>query len=172
MKKIIFSAAAAAMLLSCNSDDNNDSTNVSVEGTWELTKFELTEEVDLDNDGTASANLMDQTECFNNSTLVFDADNTADFNIESLDVEIQPVEGGTEGEYEYVVTCEGVETNTYTYTTSNNVVTVDTGTLPIALTRDGNKLTFAIPQFGSIPVEENGEITTLQTGAYLEFTKQ
>ena len=86
------------MLLSCSSDDNNDNNNVSVEGTWELTKFELTEEVDLDNDGTASADIMGQTECFNNSTLVFDADNTADFNIESLDVEIQPVEGGAEGE--------------------------------------------------------------------------
>lgn len=172
MKKLLCTAVAAAMLLSCNSDDNNDNNNVSVEGTWKLTRFELTEEVDLDNDGTASADLMSQTECFNNSTLVFDADATADFNIEGFEVDIQPVEGGAEGEYEYVVTCDGVETNTYTYTTSNNLVTVDTGTLPIALTRDGNKLTFALPQFGVIPVEENGEIVTLQTGAYLEFTKQ
>jgi len=171
MKKILFTAAAAAML-SCSSDDNNDNNNVSVEGTWELTKFELTEEVDLDNDGSASPDLMDQTDCFTNSTIVFEADNSVDFNIEGLDIEIQPVEGGAEGEYEYVITCEGVDTNTYTYTTSDNVVTVDTGTLPIALTRDGNKLTFALPQFGSVPVEQNGEVVMVQTGAYLEFTKQ
>lgn len=165
MKKL-FLGAAALLALSCSSDD--DGGNVSVEGTWKLTKFELTEGIDFDNDGTASTNLRAETGCFNNSTIVFDDNDAVTFNMESIDVEPQEVEGG----FDYTVTCEGASASSGTYTVSNNAVTINTGGDPVAFTRNGNKLTFAIPESITVPIEQDGEIVETEIGAYIEFTKQ
>lgn len=90
MKKL-FLGAAALLALSCSSDD--DGGNVSVEGTWKLTKFELTDGIDFNNDGTASTNLRAETGCFTNSTIVFEDNDAVTFNMESIDVEPEEVEG-------------------------------------------------------------------------------
>jgi hypothetical protein len=167
MKRLFFIGTAAMLALSCSSDDDNDG-NVSVEGTWKLTKFELTESADLNNDGNATNNLLSETNCFNNSNIVFSGDGTGTINIGSMNADIQLV-NGSETEYEYTVECEEPTPSNFDYTVSDNIITIDDSA---ALTRSGNKLTFAIAQFTSVPVEENGEITYIPAGVYMELTKQ
>lgn len=166
MKKLIFMGAAAMLALSCSSDD--DGGNVSVEGTWKLTKFEITEGIDFNNDGTASTNLRLETGCFNNSSVIFSDDNEVTFSMESIDVEPQEVEGG----FDYTVDCSAPNSSSGTYTVANNAVTINTGGDPVAFTRNGNKLTFAIPESITVPIEQDGEIVQTELGAYIEFTKQ
>lgn len=155
------------MALSCSSDDDNN-RKPSVEGTWKLTKFELSQGIDFNNDGTASQNIMAETDCFNNSTVVFEDNGAVTFSMQSFDADPAAVEGG----FDYTVTCNAADPSTGTYTATSNVVTIDTGGDPIAFTRNGNKLTFAIPETLTVPIEQDGEIVEAEIGAYIEFTKQ
>ena len=168
MKKLFLIGAMAALGLSCSSDDDGGS-NVSVEGTWKLTKFETTEGIDFNNDGTASKNLIAETGCFGSSNIVFGDSDVVIFSMQSIDADTATNE---DGGYDYTTTCDPASPTTGTYSVSDNSVTLNAGTSPIALTRSGNKLTYSIPESFNVPVEQNGEIVEVQMGAYIEFTKQ
>lgn len=79
MKKITLLIAFAAMALSCSDDDN---APVSLNGTWKLTYVNLhTDAADLNGDGIASENYMDESSCMDNTTIIFDPNNTATFGL-------------------------------------------------------------------------------------------
>lgn len=177
MKKIIALAAVALMGISCSDDDSSETNggSTSIEGTWELTAFTLNEEADLDNDGTASTDMMAESGCYSNSNLMFSSNNVATINIEELEIDLDLVVG-TEDSYEYSIDCIGATPEVAAYTVAGNTVNItvtdgeDSESIP--LVKSNNTLTLTIPEFVDVPVEENGNISYSFVGATLVFTKQ
>lgn len=60
-------------LASCSKDDSNE---VTVIGTWELTTWTVNIPVDLNNDTVKSTNLLDESVCENNELLIFETNGT------------------------------------------------------------------------------------------------
>ena len=136
---------------SCSSDNNDNPTQV--DGTWKLTAWNVGESYDLNNDGTASSNLLDEMDCYNNETIVF-ANNTATYMSTSYaDIYFEATGGGsTEGTY--TIECEQeIENSPAAYTVSGNTVTItetyeEDGQVyeeVIVATLNGNTLSFVIP---------------------------
>ena len=169
MKKLVMMAFVAMAMVSC-SDDDNENTNVELTGNWKLTAFTLDQGIDLNNDGTASTNLMTESNCYNNSTLVFGASNAATFNIQELDIDYDVVTG-TQNSYEYSVDCLAGENETTTYTVSGNNVTFSAGGENLVFIQNGNKLTATFTG-GGVPVNDNGDTDFQLLTGKVEFTKQ
>ncbi len=89
----LFAISIALFFTSCSSDDDNGGDGepdmVSLVGTWELTSASGALPVDLDMDGNASANLLEELPCFEDTIVVSD-DNTYNQNVTEIDVNITP----------------------------------------------------------------------------------
>jgi len=87
----LFAISFALFFTSCSSDDDNggDPTTVSLVGTWKLTSASGALPVDLNMDGTASTNLLEELSCFEDTIEVSD-DNTYSQNVTEIDVSITP----------------------------------------------------------------------------------
>ena len=92
MKKMKFVfgllAIAAFGLTSCNNDDENNNVDNSngIAGTYELKEFRTPTETDINRDNTPHANQADETDCYDNSKLKFNADNTFSYDYRSVTV--------------------------------------------------------------------------------------
>lgn len=177
MKKIIALAAVALLGISCSDDDSSETNggSTSIEGTWKLTAFTLNEGADLNNDGTASTDMISESGCYSNSSLVFSTNNVATINIEELEIDLDLVVG-TEDSYEYSIDCVEATPEVAAYAVAGNTVNItvtdgeDSETIP--LVKSNNTLTLTIPEFVDVPIEENGNVTYSFVGASLVFTKQ
>lgn len=159
MKQITLLALAAALFISCSDDDTN---NVPIDGTWELTYVKMPgEPVDMNDDGIASDNAMDETNCMNSNSIIFGENNTATFGLTCLSE------------------AEGPETVTYEVSGnyvefSYHVQLVPGFIKKTKYKRSGNKLiaTFAGDSSDYVPGEgEFGDIS-LFYGATFTYTKQ
>lgn len=77
--KILFTIVTAfTILTACSNDDDNNNVNPNAEfaGTYNLTSLSAPQEVDYNQDGTASFNLMNETVCYNDSQIVLNEDMT------------------------------------------------------------------------------------------------
>jgi hypothetical protein len=90
----------ASVLLSCSSDKDEDDSRISQEqlnaivGTWALVEYNVNPPQDVDNDGTASENLVDELDCLSGSlsfTSEFSWSRTA------IQVNATPITGGAFG---------------------------------------------------------------------------
>lgn len=141
-----------------NLDDFNQVTSVS--GSYLMTAFNTSIPTDLNNDGTASTNQMNETTCFNNSILVLNQDNTFVISSKGIDIvtdgvnqslscfmdpnimgtwtlsgntlTIQYTEGGLQYSEQFIVSG-----NTLVYTLNNTEIVGTTSTnVPVYLTAD------------------------------------
>lgn len=107
---------ASALIISCSSDDG-ESDGSSIVGTWDAIEFNMGEAVDLNDDGTASDNLLDELDCFA-STVTFTAD--GGYSTATTGIYFEASESS------FFITCDGVETTSGTYTLDGNtLVTID-----------------------------------------------
>ncbi|OIQ21799.1 MAG: hypothetical protein BM557_03125 [Flavobacterium sp. MedPE-SWcel] len=171
MKKLVALAAVAFLSLSCSDEDNtvvNTDEEITIDGTWNLTSFNLEQAIDLNNDGTESTDMIAETGCFNNSSLVFDTEDSVLMNFQEIDIDLDIVTG-TEDMYEFAIECLDAITETATYNVVGNQVFItiqdeDNSDLEetIILTQSENTLTVTIPEYTEIPDlfnddEENDE---------------
>lgn len=129
MKKVLLFASAAAMLASCSDDDNNGSSGIN--GTWKVTAFTSSTPSDMNGDGTATGDIIAETGCYNNMTLVLSGSNTAVLNAQEASIDL---DNGS-------LTCETLAPETGTYVQSGNQVTVTIDGDAVVMTKSGNKLT-------------------------------
>jgi hypothetical protein len=173
MRKLLIASLITIVLLfltSCTSDDDNSSSNDMLSGTWKLTAFNSSTAYDLNYDGNACVNLLDEADCLENETLVFGSNNTVvsnntsfidiDIDIDlDLDLEIGLVVGTTH-EFTFLVDCEeDIYSFSLTYTKNGNTIIFnDQGDL-LQGTVSGNALSFVME--GEIDIaDENGLSTT------------
>lgn len=64
-KRTICYALSLLLLMACSSDDGGDTGPQGIEfaGTWMLTQINLSSAIDANNDGTTSANLLEEVAC-------------------------------------------------------------------------------------------------------------
>ena len=99
LKTLLFALAATAFFTSCSSDDDsNDNNGPDIEGTYNLVSVDIAEEVDFNQDGTASSNLMMESFCYEGSFITLNEDKTFTFAINFVDFTAQTGCNTEEGE--------------------------------------------------------------------------
>jgi hypothetical protein len=152
----------------CSTDNE---PNEALEGTWKLTGWIGEEPIDLNNDGTESVNFLDEMDCYENETIVFNADNTAVAMSTSYASFIFDIETGTTNEYDYTIECEFENENTnMTWIQNGDTVTVDDGSAVSDFTLNGNQLSILIPE-GFLAFSSDFTATTSQDLTFI-YTKQ
>lgn len=120
--------------VSCSSDNDTE----SIEGVWKLTAWNVAGGFDINKDGVASINILDEIDCVNNETLHFETNgivsSTASFNPE---INIALLTGTTD-EYVFDVVCDdaGVISFASSYSRSGDVVVINNRDALI----DGNQI--------------------------------
>ncbi|MEM1003320.1 MAG: lipocalin family protein [Bacteroidota bacterium] len=150
MKKLIFRLLVISPLLfmSCPEDDDGvTDENSDLIGTWQLTAWNSDTAYDIDGDGTASINLLDEIDCLAFETLIFNNDNSAEVNTtSSLEIEIE-LEDGDVNDFTLDVSCE-FENDSFilTWTRNGNEITLiedDFVDESLVANLSGNTLTFS-----------------------------
>ena len=137
MKKIIFVLTVITLVLTSTScfTDADDKT---INGVWALTEWNIEDGFDINNDGIINTNILNEIDCVNNETLVFESTGVVSSNFTfNPTIEIALV-NGTSNNYIFNVVCdeEGFISFATTFTINGNVILINgsEGTL------EGNKL--------------------------------
>ncbi len=144
-----------------------------MEGTWLLTAWNaVNEPVDINNDGTASTNLLDEMDCYTNETLVFNANGTGTNNSTSYADFAFDIVVGTTNEFNYTVDCiEEIETTNITWSQNGNTVTIGDEFGDFDWTLNGNQLSILVPEGFIAFNSEDVEVSTSQDLMFV-YTKQ
>lgn len=107
---------ASMLIVSCSSDDGDASDDgASIVGVWDAIEFNTAIGLDLNDDGTASSNLLDELDCFEVSS-TFTEEGTFTSTSSSILFE------GTD--IDFTLSCDdGVETNSGTYVLNGSALT-------------------------------------------------
>jgi hypothetical protein len=156
MRYFLMFAIVAFVFVSCNDDEvtiDDGGDSVSVEGNFRLTEFNTENGYDFNEDGTASPNLITETNCYLNETVVFNADLSGEFTSTSFAEIILEVDANDN--YSYTVECiEETDVTAFTWTQSNNTVEVTIEGTIIEGTIDGNILVLVIPSGFTQEIED------------------
>ena len=122
MNKLLFVLCFVSLLLtSCSGEDQDE---ISVVGTWRLTTWNVADGFDINNDGAVSTNILDEIECTNDETLIFEAKGVVSSNkTYNPDIDIALLEGTTD-EYTFRVTCDEQGVIGFATTYSQSIGTV------------------------------------------------
>lgn len=175
MKKIFLLGCLFVILVSCSSDDSvplNETDNLL--GLWRLTEWNTETAFDINEDGTASTNLLNEIDCLNNETITFNASNTAFVDTtSSLDIEVY-LETGTTNSFEFDVDCD-FETDSFVLNwnrTENQILLIEEGfeDEPLIAVIDGNTLTFTLTD-ALVVYDDNFEVEFTEDFTIV-YTKQ
>ncbi len=121
MNKLFFLLCFALFLTGCSEEDSGD---ISIVGTWKLTAWNVADGFDINDDGIASTNILDEIECTNNETLIFEANGVVASN-KTFNPEIAIIlQEGTTNNYMFNVTCDKQGVIGFATTYSQNIDTV------------------------------------------------
>lgn len=76
---LLLAVAGCMATVSCSSDDdanNNNDPNADIVGTYRMTAQNSPVAIDYDGNGTSSANMMTESNCYNNTVMTINADGT------------------------------------------------------------------------------------------------
>jgi len=140
----VFSASIDA-LDSCN----NGQSVSDIIGTWQLTAWLVQNGLDLNNDGSANLNLLDEMDCYNNETIVFNTDNRAFINSRSFAEIVVEFEAGSTNSFDYFINCieeENITTATWTEDGDSITLAYDGTDEEIQFTLETNQLSLLVPE--------------------------
>ncbi|RNC87145.1 MAG: hypothetical protein ED556_06905 [Winogradskyella sp.] len=148
-----------------------DPTNELI-GTWLLTAWIGEEPIDLNNDGTENVNFLEEMDCYNEETLVFNDDGTgASVSTSFAEIEIF-LEIGTTNQVDFNVTCIDEDSTTdFTWTQTDMTVTITDVFGTNDWTLDGNTLSILIPEGFSVINVDDATVNTIQDLTFV-YTKQ
>jgi hypothetical protein len=144
LRSFLFLLSFSALLFSCGSDDDSGNNNepAPVIGVWDLVELNVSPAQDIDQDGTASANILDELNCVSGTLTINDV-GTWSLNLSG--VSVTSITGGL-----FDIRCNPTQNfNSGTWAFQNNQLTLFQGIDPIVLTLNGDQLTNLIG--GSLP---------------------
>lgn len=115
-----------AFFASCTSDDTPHSGNASIIGVWKLSAWNVDEGFDINNDGIANTNLLNEIDCSRNETLFFDDKGVVSLNTTfSPDISIALLNQESP-KYHFNVECdtEGIISLAASYSVNDSVVLI------------------------------------------------
>ena len=154
-----------------NGGGNNGGGQTSLVGTYKMTAFNTSVPTDLNGDGVASTNQMNETNCFDNSFLVLNVNNTFTANAKGVDVEFDFVNG----EMVTTLSCYTEPNTIGTWSIVNNRLrlsyTEDGETFSDDFEIQGNTLKFRVEEGEVVGVGSNGEPVFLTASIEIIYTK-
>lgn len=180
MRKLVVSlfVLTALVFTSCESDDDGSSSS-NIQGTWKLTAWNSVESFDLNNDGVASTNLLDEMDCYNNETIVFANNVATAISTSYADITAEIVVGTT-NEFNYSIDCEQeFSSDDAIFTVNGNTVTITTTEMfdgevsenVLVATINGNTLSFVVEEGLYIYNDANFD-TVVEQDLTFVYTKQ
>lgn len=158
LKKLACFSLIALVLASCSKDDaymedemikvsNATITSNDLIGHWELSRMVSDTAVNLNQDGSYSTNLLDETSCFNNMSITFNSDATFITNNATM-----TFEAGSNGD-EFACISDRIDTGTWKVENDNLVLTMEingsTYTHTKAIDMTSNTFTFDVTKIES-----------------------
>ena len=131
------------------------------------------EPIDLNNDGTESINFLNEMDCYNNETIVFNADNSGIAMSTSYALFEIFIETGTTDSFDFTIDCIAeVENTDITWTQSGNLVSItDSFNETTEWTLVGNTLSITFPEGFSVTDPDDTAVTVTQDLTFV-YTKQ
>ncbi|GGW67044.1 lipocalin-like protein [Winogradskyella epiphytica] len=143
----LFAIALIMCLSSCSSDDDSSDSMTELHGTWSVVSLSIETAFDLNNDGVASRNLVEETPCYNGDYVNFNSDGDVRVVTALTDISVN-VNSSTD--YNYTYEClPGIDQES-TWTRNENVVTITMLGYTLSGTISGNTMTVVIPNFFQI----------------------
>ncbi len=135
LKKIVLSVATGMLLLSCSNDDGAGSVdeNAAAVGTYQLTELNVSPQQDVNEDDTASTNMLDEMTCLS-GTLTLRADDS--WSISYVNLNVTEITGG-----QLFLECGGTTTGIGTWQLRNGTVTMVGGSETMTFAFNDTKLT-------------------------------
>ncbi|MBX2827220.1 MAG: lipocalin family protein [Flavobacteriaceae bacterium] len=146
MKKFVSLLVIALTLGACSNDDDGGNETSSLVGTWILTSYILDQPVDVNLDGTASNDFLEELPCYM-STATFSENGAFASSTSEIDIEIDIINGTAD-----VVCIDPVAlTGTWELNGDQLSITAEGETDTETVDLNGNTLTFAVedPDFGT-----------------------
>ncbi len=175
MKKIAFGLLVFMLsfgIYSCDpweDDSYHEGTtpdeDAQMPGTWKLTAITLQEAYDLNEDGTASSDLMAETNCYQNELMTFNED------MSGVGTSNSYANITIEGETFTIECIEEIEETPFAWAQIQNTVTLTVEGQVVNATLAGNTLTYIIPEGFVVIDGENGDVTISQDMTFV-YTKQ
>ena len=148
MKKLLLFPVLSLFLFACSSDDDAAPIDPLV-GTWRMTAYEVENSYDFNGDGTASRNLIAETNCYQNETIQINAGGAAIATSNSYLSVVAELVVGTTDQYTYTSNCE-METDitplNWTLNGSTLSFQEDDGYIVTGTLDSNNQFTFIIPE--------------------------
>jgi hypothetical protein len=149
-------------------------TQSNVSGVYLMTAFNSSVPVDLNGDGTASTNQINETNCFNNSLLTLNQNNT--FVSVSKGIDINYDFDVETGEEITTIECFTEESATGTWAFNNSTVVFsyveDGETFSDTFTIVGNTLVYTVANGQVVGTTDQGEPIYLTSSIQIIYTKQ
>ena len=104
------------LVISCSDDDSGstDNFNLSVTGIWDLVEVNISSAQDVNTDGTASTNLIDEVDCIS-GTLLIDGDFS--YNYEQTNIVVSEITND-----QFFAQCSGTISASGTWTANDTQV--------------------------------------------------
>ncbi|PZR22971.1 MAG: hypothetical protein DI539_04105 [Flavobacterium psychrophilum] len=77
-------AVAGLGFTSCSDDDNDSTSDVKIEGTYNLDEVNTAAETDFDEDGDSHIDQMEESNCYNGGKVKLNSDNTFEYTITGI----------------------------------------------------------------------------------------
>lgn len=151
VKNISFFLASMLLFISCSSDDNSTQPDESAQavGTYSLTALNVNPAQDINEDGTASTNLVDEMTCLN-GTLILNADRS--WSLRIIRINVTTITGEL-----FFIDCGDADASSGTWTFSNNQLSLNGSFEPTIYLLNGDTLTRQIGE--DLPGFQNAVFT-------------
>ncbi|WP_422104283.1 hypothetical protein [Winogradskyella sp.] len=141
---------------------------VEVVGTWKLVSWNTDELRDLDNDGIVTNNYLDDIDCYDNETILFNPDGTGTMFLRSTAEFTFTPNDGPEGGEDFFVVCTDISEDrdfTWTETINSVMLSFNDGT-SLGLFKNGNLYTAINDAFYASSTVDDSVITERITFVY------
>ena len=157
----------------CQSDDDNNEAQTTAKGTWRMQSLELGSEYDFNGDGTASNDIISETNCLQNETYSFGIDGNGVFNsTESLDIELT-VDSNTNG-VTYSIDCiaEDPFSEAFTWQQQGNSMTLMMFGEELTGTIDQDTMTLVFDEAYIVEVYDGSTVTEVSEPITLVLSRE
>ncbi|WP_298508468.1 hypothetical protein [uncultured Kordia sp.] len=172
MRKLILLSALSLFLFACSSDDDAPAVDPLL-GTWRMTSYEVENEYDFNGDGTASREIISESNCYQNETILINEGGTATVFTNSFLTVVANLVPGTTDEFTYTLDCEN-DSDIFTLLWSKNGSTltfIDDDQSNITATMiSENQFSFTVS--GGFEIYSGGFNVVSEEDVTITYTKQ
>lgn len=173
MRRLIAVFGLLFLAVACTNDEDiyNPIEPFTIVGSWKMVSIEVVTPIDLNGDGIAGTDLMEESNCYQNERLIFGLDNTG-VNLSTSYLELTVnIDFPTDAEVESECIQESENTNfSYLYDEGMITITDEFGDIMTGSVNPNKEMIFVIPN-GQVYFDEDFEVV-LTENLTITFVKE